>query len=80
MALEFVFRRDKEAVLAAVKQNGMALEFADPALQKDKEIVLAAVTQNGMALEFAHLDLLKDKDIILAEARFWANLNAAIPI
>ena len=80
MALEFAFRRDKEAVLAAVKQNGMALEFADPALQKDKEIVLAAVTQNGMALEFAHLDLLKDKDIILAEARFWANLNAAIPI
>ena len=29
--------RDREVVMAAVKQNGRALEFADETLQEDKE-------------------------------------------
>ena len=29
--------RDREVVMAAVKQNGRALEFADERLQEDKE-------------------------------------------
>jgi hypothetical protein len=37
-------------VLAAVTQDGNALESADPELKKNEEIVLAAVTQDGRAL------------------------------
>merc|ERR1719310_1434402 len=33
--------KDKEAVLAVVKQNGCLLEYADESLQKDKQVVLA---------------------------------------
>lgn len=40
-------------VLAAVTQDGDALEFASATLQQDKAVVLAAVTQRGYALRFA---------------------------
>ena len=45
--------KDRDEVLAAVKQDGSALEDADESLKKDKEIVLAAVKQPGYALQFA---------------------------
>ncbi len=38
-------REDKEVVLAAVKNNGSAIEFASHALQKNKD-VLASVKNN----------------------------------
>ena len=47
------FNNIKDIVLEAVKQNGLALEFADPELKKDFDVVKAAVSQNGLALEFA---------------------------
>ena len=37
----------KEIVLAAVKNNGLALEHAAYDLRTDKEIVLAALQNNG---------------------------------
>ena len=40
--------RCAENVLAAVKQNGLALEYASYKLQADREIVLTAVKQNGL--------------------------------
>jgi len=46
-------RADREVVLAAVRQNGMALRFASAALQADREVVLAAVEQDGSALRHA---------------------------
>ena len=36
------FKKDKEIVLAAVKQDGRALEYADESLKKDREIALVA--------------------------------------
>ena len=45
---------DREIVLEAVKQYGVALEFASAALKDDREIV-EAVKQNGFALEYASL-------------------------
>ena len=39
-------REDKEVVLAAVKNNGSAIEFASHALQKDKDVLLASVKNN----------------------------------
>ena len=40
-------------VLAAVKKNGAALEFASESLRNDKKIVIAAVKNNGNSLRFA---------------------------
>jgi hypothetical protein len=54
------FRKDKEIVLAAVKQNGFALRYA---LVEDKEIALAAVQQNPMAFEWVKEALRSDPDI-----------------
>ena len=46
-------RGDKKAVLAAVKQESCALEYASAALQNDREVVLAAVNRNSCALRYA---------------------------
>ena len=37
----------RKSVLAAVTENGLALEYASTELQADREIVLAAVTKTG---------------------------------
>ncbi|MBA3604243.1 MAG: DUF4116 domain-containing protein [Parachlamydiaceae bacterium] len=39
------FQKEKEIVLAAVKEDGMVLEHADIELKKNKEVVLAAVKE-----------------------------------
>ena len=57
--------KDRNEVLAAVKENGYALDDADESLQKDKEIVLAAIKENGRALEYADESFRKDKEIVL---------------
>ena len=46
-------KADKEVVLAAVGQDGLALMYASDELKADKEVVLAAVGQNVHALEYA---------------------------
>ena len=60
---------DRECVLAAVQQNGMALRFASEALRADREVVLAAVQQYGRALEHASKNLRADREIVLAAVR-----------
>lgn len=45
---------DEEAVLVAVKQNGLALEFASAMLRFNRDVLEAALRQNGLALAFAH--------------------------
>ena len=47
------FKKDREIVLEAVKQNGYALLLADDSFQKDKEVVLEALKKSGT---------LKDRD------------------
>ncbi len=56
---------DKEVILAAVKQNGYALQYADEKLKADKKFILAAVKQNGKALEYTDEKLKADKKIVL---------------
>ena len=36
-------KKDKDVVLAAVKESGHSLEFADKSLKKDKDILKAAI-------------------------------------
>ena len=59
-------KKDKEVVLAAVKQHGEALEYADESLKKDKEVVLAAVAQDGEALTYADESLFEDEELLAA--------------
>jgi len=69
------FYKDKSFVLEAVKQNGLALQFADESFRKDKSIVLEAVKSSGGTLEFADESLQKDPDIIQAAKRQKENYN-----
>ena len=62
-------RGDKEVVLAAVKNDARALEFASDNLKNDKEIVLTAVQSKGEALKFASDKLKNDKEIVLTAAQ-----------
>ena len=39
--------------MAAVKQDGKALQLVSKDLQRDKEIVMAALKEDGYALMFA---------------------------
>ena len=59
----------RDEVLAAVRQNGYALEYASKDLRADKEVVLAAVKQKGWAIHCASEDLRKDKKVVLAAVR-----------
>lgn len=61
-----LFKNDREIVLAAVEANGMALNYAAPALQADKDVVLAAVTRDAFALNFAAKALAADREVVLA--------------
>ena len=51
-------------MLAAVKQSGRALEFADKKLKGDKKIVLIAVKQDVSALEYVDDSLKNNPDIL----------------
>ena len=59
------FLSDPEVMIAAVKSNGYALEYASEELRGDKEVVLEAVKENGRALQFASYELRADKDVVM---------------
>eukprot|EP00971_Amphidinium_carterae_P256812 5099008-Amphidinium_carterae.2 len=72
-------KRDPEVVLAAVRQDGFALEFAAEECKRDRDIVLEAVRQHGYALKFAVEEYKKDREIVLEAVRHhaWALRFAA---
>lgn len=53
-------KHERAVVLAAVRRNGLALQYATDVLKKDYEIVSAAVKQNAAALNHAHASLHQD--------------------
>jgi len=57
---------ERELVLAAVQENGIALQFASGGLRADRQVVLTAVRQNGAALEFAAEHIRADREVVLA--------------
>ena len=63
------FQDDRDIVLAAVRQSGLALLYASDDLKKDKDIVLAAASQNVGALAYASWGLRKDRDFMLAAVK-----------
>lgn len=57
--------KNREVVLAAIKQDGYVLRFAHQALKnKDKSIVLGAVKQDIWDLKFAHESLKHDVNML----------------
>ena len=74
LRLEFASHKlgsDREAVLAAVRQNGPVLQLASVNLQSDKQVVMEAVRQDGsgLALEFACKEFQRDKEIVMAAVK-----------
>jgi hypothetical protein len=59
-------KADRDAVLAAVRQNGYALKWSSEGLKANRDVVLAAVGQYGWALCSASEDLTADRDVVLA--------------
>lgn len=59
------FQDKREFVLAAVKKNGMALEYASTELKSDPQIVFEAIKENGDALQFASLELRNNREFVL---------------
>ena len=58
-------KADKEIVLKAVSNNGIALEYASYWLRGDKEIALKAVKNNIYAVKYVLEELRGDKEVIL---------------
>ena len=54
----------KEVVLEAVKQDGLALEYANDNLQNDEEIVFKALVNHGYALKYANESFLNRIDVL----------------
>jgi len=72
LALNFAddsFKKDRNLVLEAVKENGRVLEYVDASLKRDKEIVLAAVSQFAGAILVADDSFRGDRDVMRAALR-----------
>ena len=70
-ASQILKAREKTKVLAAVRQDGWALEHASEELRADRDVVLAAVQQEGDALEYASDELAADRDVVLAAVQHY---------
>lgn len=73
-ALEYAdrkFRKDREIVLAAVKDEGSAIIFADKTFRNDKEIALEVVKdwKQDHALNYVSYSLRSDPDILKAHSK-----------
>jgi hypothetical protein len=57
-------RADRQLILTAVNQTGLALQYASSDLQADREVVILAVGQNWQALKFASIELKGDCELV----------------
>jgi hypothetical protein len=64
---------DQEVVLAALEQDGRALQFASEGLKAYQYIILAAVRKNGLALKHAPA-FQTDKEVVFQAV--WKNCLA----
>eukprot|EP00405_Crypthecodinium_cohnii_P018165 CAMPEP_0206459182 /NCGR_PEP_ID=MMETSP0324_2-20121206/24025_1 /ASSEMBLY_ACC=CAM_ASM_000836 /TAXON_ID=2866 /ORGANISM="Crypthecodinium cohnii, Strain Seligo" /LENGTH=399 /DNA_ID=CAMNT_0053930687 /DNA_START=16 /DNA_END=1215 /DNA_ORIENTATION=+ len=69
----------KEAALAAVREDGLALQSRASRFWYDPDVVLAAVQQNGLALKHARSDLLHNRDIVLAAVKSNGKMFQMVP-
>jgi hypothetical protein len=62
-------RRDLDVVLAAVKQQASAFQFADQTLRSNREMVVAAASISGFVLQHVSKAMRKDREVVLAAVR-----------
>merc|ERR1719362_2289304 len=72
-------KSDREVVLAAVSQDGDALQFAVDSLKEDREVVKAAVCNKGSALKFAKGGLNQDEEMLKASGLWNMEDNKQYP-
>jgi hypothetical protein len=60
-------KANKTLVLAAVSNNGLALQFTSEDLQRDRKIAAAAVRQNKEAMQFVK-DLQEEEVVLFARS------------
>lgn len=63
------FKRDIDVVLAALSDNGCALQHAHVSLKRNRSIVLAALKQTGWALQHVIEPWRSNREIVLAAVR-----------
>ena len=64
--IEEIRYTNKADAMAAVSNDGYALEYASEALKADREVVMAAIENIGYALQYASEELRSDSQFILA--------------
>ena len=63
---EIIFIKNyKKNVMAAVKQDGLALQFVNEKFREDRDVVLTAVNQNGLALQFVGVQFQNSREVVL---------------
>eukprot|EP00971_Amphidinium_carterae_P071046 1404666-Amphidinium_carterae.1 len=67
-------KADREIVLAAVRKNGLALQYASKTVRADREVVLTAVQQSQYALRHPADCLLEDPTFATETKRNWFHL------
>jgi len=67
--LDEEFRGRRAFVLAAVREDGFALEHASEALRDDREVVLAAVADAGAALQHAGAATRNSREVVITAIR-----------
>ena len=70
-------RDNRAAVMVAVSQNGLDLQYASKALREDPEVVLTAAAQSpgGAVLRYASRELQEDEGFMEAAAEPWLALE-----
>lgn len=75
--VSYAFQREENIVLAAVKQNGLALQYASHALKNDEIIVRAAINQNGQAIIMVGDSLRDNQELVFRSLK--NDLSMLIP-
>ena len=70
-------KADKNFILQAVRQNGIALKHASETLKADKEVVLEAVKKHSMFVYYA-TDTLRGDDKFITELATIVKKNPAV--
>ena len=57
---------DREVVMSAVAQSGLALEYATEEMRGDREVVMSAVAEDAYALQYATEEMKGDREVVMA--------------
>jgi len=63
--IDDIFKKDKEVVFEAIKQDERAFQFAHKDLKKDKDFILEVLNYRGDVLRYIDDSLKKDKEVAL---------------